>query len=64
VNERTRNRSRRQVPATPVTKLLRVHVRCREGMHLACPGTVGRRTRSDCLCDCHKGIVTTFKAAR
>ena len=49
---------------TPVALLLRTHERCREGMHLWCPGTVGRNRRHACLCECHKGVATRLRAAR
>jgi hypothetical protein len=48
----------------PVTLFSRTHARCREGMHLWCPGTVGRNRRQACLCECHKGVATKLRAAR
>jgi hypothetical protein len=56
-------RSRRRATSrTPVTVLTRIHVACREGMHIACPGTVGKERPQDCLCDCHKGRKVPLKA--
>jgi hypothetical protein len=57
-------RSRRKEPVVSVTVLSRIHIQCREGMHLACPGTVGRRTKQACLCECHKGRTTRLRVAR
>jgi hypothetical protein len=66
MGERPKNlaRSRKAAARTPVTVLARIHVQCREGMHIACPGTVGRRTKQECLCGCHKGVITKLRAAR
>jgi hypothetical protein len=55
---------RRKAPRTPVTVLVRVHARCREGMHLWCPGTIGRRRPQACLCPCHKGETSKLRVAR
>ena len=64
MSERSKNlaRSRRKARAIPTTLLARIHGRCKDGMHLWCPGTVGRRTPQNCLCECHKGARVQFEA--
>jgi hypothetical protein len=59
--------SRRKTPAevTPVTKLVRTHDLCLDGLHLWCPGVVeGRKRSQDCLCPCHQGQTANLRAAR
>ena len=65
MSERSKNlaRSRRKTASIPTTVLSRIHARCQDGMHLWCPGTVGRKTPQACLCGCHKGVRVKHQAA-